>query len=108
MSVVLTDKAVEKVNEIIEEQGKVGHSLRMFVQGGGCSGLQYGLTFTKDVNEGDNSFQYKGFNVVVDPVSMQYLGGSHVDYVESMMGGGFKIENPNAQRSCGCGSSFSV
>jgi iron-sulfur cluster insertion protein len=106
--IVLTEKAVEKVNEIIEEQGKVGHALRMYVQGGGCSGLQYGLTFTKDRDERDEQFPYQGFDVVVDPISVQYLSGANIDYVESLMGGGFKIENPNAQRSCGCGSSFSV
>jgi iron-sulfur cluster assembly protein len=106
--IALSDKAVQKVNEIMEEQGKVGHSLRMYVQGGGCSGLQYGLTFTKETDERDSSFPFQGFQVVVDPISFQYLKGTHVDYVESMMGGGFKIENPNAARSCGCGSSFSV
>jgi iron-sulfur cluster assembly accessory protein len=104
----LSEKAVLKVNEIMEEQGKVGHNLRMYVQGGGCSGLQYGLTFTKEQDGNDSAFPFQGFQVLVDPISFQYLSGTHVDYIESMMGGGFKIENPNAARSCGCGSSFSV
>ena len=106
--VTLSETAVHKVNEIMDEQGKLGHSLRVFVQGGGCSGLQYGLTFTKDKDENDASFPFQGFQVLVDPISFQYLSGTHVDYVESMMGGGFKLENPNAVKSCGCGSSFSV
>ncbi len=104
----LTDKAIEKVKEIIQQQGKTGHALRVYVAGGGCSGLQYGLTFTDAHDNRDSTASYGEFEVLVDPISYQYLSGASVDYVETLMGGGFKIENPNAMRTCGCGSSFSA
>src|SRR5207244_9890149 len=83
-------------------------ALRVFVSGGGCSGLQYGMAIAEEVEEGDHEFQQHGVRILVDPLSVNYMTGSTIDYVEDMMGGGFKIENPNATKSCGCGSSFST
>ncbi len=82
------------------------YALRVFVAGGGCSGLQYGMTFDDEVREGDTEFVANGLRVLVDHVSSVYLAGSSVDYVDSLMGGGFKIENPNSAGGCGCGKSF--
>ncbi|HEY1017338.1 MAG TPA: iron-sulfur cluster insertion protein ErpA [Herpetosiphonaceae bacterium] len=81
-------------------------ALRVFVAGGGCSGLQYGMTFDNQVRDGDAEYEESGLRVLVDPMSAKYMGGASIDYVDSLMGGGFKIDNPNAQASCGCGSSF--
>ena len=106
--VTLTEKAVEKVRfyagEMPEAQGK---SLRIFVQGGGCSGFQYGFTFD-DRQDGDTVVEADGINVLVDPMSAPYLSGATVDFVEDLRGSGFVVENPNAVRSCGCGHSFST
>ncbi len=82
------------------------HALRVFVAGGGCSGLQYGMTFDDEMHPGDTEFEVNGLKVRVDPMSARYVGGANIDYQDSLMGGGFKIENPNAVSSCGCGSSF--
>lgn len=82
------------------------YALRVFVAGGGCSGLQYGMTFDDEVREGDTEFVANDLRVLVDHVSAVYLAGSTVDYVDSLMGGGFKIENPNSAGGCGCGKSF--
>lgn len=82
------------------------YALRVFVAGGGCSGLQYGMTFDDEVREGDSQFQAHGLRVLVDQVSASYLQGANVDYVDTLMGGGFKIDNPNAAAGCGCGKSF--
>lgn len=82
------------------------YALRVFVAGGGCSGLQYGMTFDDEVREGDTEFVASGLRVLVDHVSGVYLAGASVDYVDSLMGGGFKIENPNSAGGCGCGKSF--
>jgi iron-sulfur cluster assembly accessory protein len=105
----LTDNAAQEVRDILEQQGNPeGVALRIYVAGGGCSGLQYGMALDENVEEGDQFFQDKGVSVVIDPMSLKYITGSIVDYVTTPMGGGFKVENPNATKSCGCGSSFST
>ncbi len=106
--VTLTARAAEEIMGLLERQGKADAALRVFVSGGGCSGLNYGMAIDDSVEEGDMVFVSGGVKVVVDPLSISYLRGASVDYVEDVMGGGFKIDNPNATRSCGCGSSFST
>jgi iron-sulfur cluster assembly protein len=121
--VALTTRAATEVRDILEQQGNPeGVRLRIYVAGGGCSGLQYGMALDENVEEGDSFFPalvQQGetedtrsidttFEVVIDNMSLKYITGSIVDYVETPMGGGFKVENPNAVRSCGCGSSFST
>jgi iron-sulfur cluster insertion protein len=103
----LTENAVKKLQEIVAEEGNSNNKLRVFVQGGGCSGMQYGFTFDEEQNEDDFDFDYSGIKVVVDSMSMQYLTGATIDFKEDLMGAAFAINNPNAQTSCGCGSSFS-
>jgi iron-sulfur cluster insertion protein len=103
----LTENAVKKLQEIVAEEANPRNKLRVFVQGGGCSGMQYGFTFDEEQNEDDFDFDYSGIKVVVDSMSMQYLTGATIDYKEDLMGAAFAIDNPNAQTSCGCGSSFS-
>jgi len=106
----VTETAAEKINELLTEEHKAGAGLRVFVQGGGCSGFQYGLMI--DEGEGDASadkiFEVNGVRLFVDPISIRYLNGAEVDFVDNNMGGGFTIKNPNARSTCGCGSSFSV
>lgn len=102
--ITLSDGATTKIKGLLEEQPEA--MLRVFVAGGGCSGLQYGMSLEEETMEGDEKFDVNGVKVIVDPRSLQYLDGAQIDYVESMMGGGFKIDNPNAKSSCGCGSSF--
>jgi iron-sulfur cluster assembly accessory protein len=104
--VSLTDGAVARVRALLEERQLEGHALRVFISGGGCSGMQYGMALEGDPRESDHRFDFGGVNVVVDPMSMQYLSGAVIDYVDDLMGGGFRIENPNAVASCGCGHSF--
>lgn len=104
----LTDNAVTKVKQLLAAENKEGYGLRIAVQGGGCSGFQYGLTFDNTERESDNVLEFGGVKVYVDPMSNMYLDGVSVDYVESLNGSGFKIDNPNAAGTCGCGSSFSV
>ncbi len=106
--VVLSERAAEEISSLLERQGKSSAALRVFVSGGGCSGLNYGMAIDDEVEEDDFTFTCNGVKVVVDPHSMPYIKGASVDYVEDVMGGGFKIDNPNAVRSCGCGSSFST
>lgn len=102
----ITDTAATRLSALMEEKQLEGYALRVFVAGGGCSGLQYGMTFDNETREGDSEFVAHGLRVVVDPISSTYLNGSSVDYVDSLMGGGFKIDNPNAVSACGCGHSF--
>jgi iron-sulfur cluster assembly accessory protein len=106
----VTETAAEKINELLTEENKVGSGLRVFVQGGGCSGFQYGLMI--DEGEGDATadqvFEVNGVRLFVDPISLRYLKGAEVDFVDNHMGGGFTIKNPNAKSTCGCGSSFSA
>ena len=103
-----TDAAASKVKQLIEAEGNPALKLRVFVQGGGCSGFQYGFTFDENVNEGDHEVEKNGVTLVVDPMSYEYLSGAEVDYRESLEGSMFVVNNPNAVTTCGCGSSFSV
>lgn len=104
--VSLTEAAAERVRRLMEERSVPGHALRVFVSGGGCSGLQYGMALEGQPRESDLRFSLHGVDVVVDPVSIDYLAGATIDYVDDLMGGGFRIDNPNAVASCGCGHSF--
>jgi iron-sulfur cluster insertion protein len=100
--------AVTKLREIIAEDGSADLCLRVFVQGGGCSGFQYGFTLDQQQNDDDWDFDYDGVRVLVDSMSMQYLQGSVIDFREDAMGSNFVIDNPQATTTCGCGSSFAV
>jgi iron-sulfur cluster assembly accessory protein len=100
--------AASKISELLVEEGKENSGLRVFVQGGGCSGFQYGLMIEEGGGEGDQVFESNGVKLFVDPVSISYLNGAQVDFVDTVTGGGFTIKNPNATSTCGCGSSFSV
>ena len=102
----LTPVAADKLKNIMSDKGLDNHVLRVFVAGGGCSGLSYGMTFAEGSEPGDQVFEVNGVKVIVDPASFSYLDGATVDYVDSLMGGGFRIENPNAVQTCACGSSF--
>lgn len=105
--ITLTERAVCELKELITAESKNGAALRVWVAGGGCSGLQYGMALDDNPPEdGDNIFEQDGIKVYVDGLSLNYMSGSQVDYIEEALGGGFKIENPNAVGSCGCGSSF--
>jgi iron-sulfur cluster insertion protein len=106
--VKMNDSAVNKVKELLAEENNPNLKLRMFVQGGGCSGFQYGFTFDESVNEDDFDLEFGGVHLLVDSLSSQYLNGAEIDYTESLSGSQFSIKNPNAQTTCGCGSSFSV
>jgi iron-sulfur cluster insertion protein len=106
--ITITETAVAKIRDIIAEENNPTLKLRVFVQGGGCSGIQYGFTLDEETNEDDFVMEFDGVPLLVDSMSSQYLQGSTVDYKEDLMGSEFKISNPNAQTSCGCGSSFSV
>jgi iron-sulfur cluster insertion protein len=105
---VFTDSAAAKVADLIAEEGNPELKLRVFVQGGGCSGFQYGFTFDDAVNEDDTLFEKNGVTLLVDSMSFQYLVGAEIDYKEEINGSQFVIKNPNAQTTCGCGSSFSA
>jgi iron-sulfur cluster assembly accessory protein len=104
----LTDRAVEKVKELLASEDKTGYGLRVVVQGGGCSGFQYGLTWENEQKEQDQVLDFSGLKVYVDAMSVLYLEGVSIDYIDSLQGSGFKIDNPNATGTCGCGSSFSA
>jgi iron-sulfur cluster assembly protein len=105
-TIILTAPAVEAVRELIDKRELEGYALRVFISGGGCSGFQYGMALDDNIRESDYIVESDGIKVLVDEVSIDYLHGATVDYVEDLMGGGFKIENPNAVSSCGCGQSF--
>jgi iron-sulfur cluster insertion protein len=107
-SVNITQSATEKILDIMAEEQNPNLKLRMFVQGGGCSGFQYGFTLDEVNNEDDYVINQNGICLLVDSMSYQYLIGSEVDYTEDLRGNQFVIRNPNAQSTCGCGSSFSV
>src|SRR5688500_7918751 len=101
--------AASKINELLAEEGKAGSGLRVFVQGGGCSGFQYGLMIEESGGgTADQVYESNGVKLFVDPVSISYLKGAEVDFVDTVTGGGFTIKNPNATSTCGCGQSFSV
>ena len=105
-ALVLTENAVKKLASLIEEENNPNLMLRIFVSGGGCSGFQYGFTFDESKDEKDEMVEKDGVRVLVDPVSINYLRGAEVDFVEDLSGAQFVIKNPNAQSSCGCGQSF--
>ncbi|WP_435627427.1 iron-sulfur cluster insertion protein ErpA [Candidatus Ferrigenium straubiae] len=105
---VFTDNAANKVKQLIEEEGNTDLKLRVFVSGGGCSGFQYGFTFDEEVNEDDTVMTKNGVQLLIDPMSFQYLAGAEIDYTEGLEGSQFVIRNPSAASTCGCGSSFSV
>jgi iron-sulfur cluster insertion protein len=104
----LTDRAAAKVRKLREGEGNPELKLRVYITGGGCSGFSYGFTFDEAVNEGDSVFANGDVTMVVDPMSIQYLVGSEVDYSEGLQGSQFLVKNPNAASTCGCGSSFSL
>lgn len=105
---IFTDNAANKVKQLIEEEGNADLKLRVFVSGGGCSGFQYGFTFDEEVNEDDTVMTKNGVQLLIDPMSFQYLAGAEIDYTEGLEGSQFVIRNPSAASTCGCGSSFSV
>ncbi len=107
-SLAFTDAAAGKVGELIREENNPALKLRVYVQGGGCSGFQYGFTFDESVEEGDFTVENLGVTLVIDPMSYQYLVGAEIDYREGLEGAQFVIRNPNAKTTCGCGSSFSA
>ncbi|WP_108651954.1 iron-sulfur cluster insertion protein ErpA [Dongshaea marina] len=104
----VTDAAANKVKALLEEEQNHELKLRVYITGGGCSGFQYGFTFDEKINEGDMVIDKNGVQIVVDPMSLQYLVGGTVDYTEGLEGSRFLVNNPNATTTCGCGSSFSV
>jgi len=104
----VTETAVKKITDLLAEENNPKLKLRTFVQGGGCSGFQYGFTFDEEQAEDDFVIERPGMTLLVDAMSMQYLSGATIDYKEELMGSSFTINNPQAQSTCGCGSSFSV
>ena len=105
---IFTDSAADKVKQLVDEEGNPELKLRVFVQGGGCSGFQYGFTFDEVVNEDDTPMSKNGVTLLIDAMSLQYLMGAEIDYKEDLQGAQFVIKNPNATSTCGCGSSFSA
>ena len=105
---VFTDAAAAKVRELLDEESNPAFKLRVFVTGGGCSGFKYGFTFDENIEEGDFCVENAGVQLLVDPMSAQYLMGAEIDYKEDLQGAQFVIRNPNAKTTCGCGSSFSA
>src|SRR5829696_4936717 len=104
----VTEAAAGKIRELLNEEGKTDSGLRVFVQGGGCSGFQYGLMIEESGGVGDQLFDSNGARLFGDPVSVSYLKGAEVDFVDNITDGGLTIKNPNATSNCGCGSSFSA
>jgi len=105
---LFTDAAARKVSELIAGEGNPKLMLRVFVQGGGCSGLQYGFEFDEQVQDGDTCVENQGVKLLIDPMSFQYLGGAEIDFRDNLDGAQFVIRNPSAKTTCGCGSSFSA
>ena len=108
MEITITQTAQDKIADIIAEENNPNIKLRIFVQGGGCSGFQYGFTMDEDQNEDDFVVEKEKVTMLVDSMSYQYLVGATVDYKEDLNGSAFTIKNPNATTTCGCGSSFSI
>ena len=104
--VSLTEGAVARVQALLQERELEGYALRVFISGGGCSGMQYGMALEGEPRESDHRFAFGGVNVVVDPMSMNYLSGAVIDYVDDLMDGGYRLETPQAVASCGCGPCF--
>jgi iron-sulfur cluster assembly protein len=107
-TVSITNKAAEKVAEFMKQEGNTNLYLRVYVSGGGCSGLSYGMGFEEKPDDDDSVIEQNGVKVLVDTYSQRHLNGANIDYVESLMGSGFKINNPNVTKSCSCGHSFST
>ena len=105
-SIALTSKARNHIESLLAERDKQGHGLRVFVSGGGCSGMQYGMTIEPKSRALDTVVEDNGINVFIDPTSLMHMDGASIDYKETLMGGGFRIDNPQAVTSCGCGHSF--
>lgn len=105
--VTISERAENKLRNLIKEQGKEGHGLRVYIQGGGCSGMSYGMEFDDEVQYGDEVWEHEGVQLIIDKFSLKYIDGSEIDYVdEGLMGGSFQVKNPQAQATCGCGQSF--
>jgi iron-sulfur cluster insertion protein len=104
----VTTSAAQKVRELIEQEDNPELKLRIFIQGGGCSGFQYGFTFDDRANDDDTRVEKDGVTLLIDPLSFQYLVGAEIDYQEGLQGAQFVLKNPNARTTCGCGSSFGV
>ena len=106
--IMVTEAAASRIHALLAEEQKSDAGLRVFVQGGGCSGFQYGLMIEEGAGdaEADRIFESNGITLFVDPISIRYLAGAEVDFVDNLMGGGFTIKNPNAKSTCGCGQSF--
>jgi iron-sulfur cluster assembly accessory protein len=102
----VTPGAVSKIKELLTARNLEDHALRVFVSGGGCSGLQYGMAIEKEAEDFDTTVEVDGVRLLVDSNSLPYLTGANIDYIDDLMGGGFRIDNPNAVSSCGCGHSF--
>jgi iron-sulfur cluster assembly protein len=105
-SIDISQPALEQVRKLIDQQDVKGLSLRVFISQGGCSGFQYGMGLDEDVQENDHQFEFDNVGVVIDSNSMNYLSGARIEFDDDLMGGGFRIENPNVVSSCGCGNSF--
>jgi iron-sulfur cluster assembly protein len=106
--ITISPKAAEKVMEFMKQENKDSLYLRVYVSGGGCSGLSYGMGFEEKPDEDDSLIDQNGIKMIVDSYSQKYLKGTNIDYIESLMGSGFKINNPNVTKSCSCGHSFST
>ena len=106
--VIITESAAAKINDIIAEENNPNVKIRCFVQGGGCSGFQYGFTLDEEQNEDDFVIEQNDVTVLIDSMSLQYLMGATIDYQEDLLTSQFVVKNPNAQSTCGCGSSFSA
>ncbi len=104
--ITLTTSAAEAVRDLLTKRNLTGYALRVYISGGGCSGYQYGMGLDSNIRDEDSVFEQDGVKVVVDEVSINYLRGATIDYVDELMGSGFKIHNPNAISTCGCGNSF--
>lgn len=102
----VTPAAVNVIRTLLEQRSIPNHVLRVFVSGGGCSGMQYGMAFEESPRDFDQTVEVDGVRLIIDPTSLMYLQGATIDFVDSLMGGGFRIENPNAVSTCGCGHSF--
>ena len=106
--IIFSESAARKTAKLIVEEKNKNLKLRVYITGGGCSGFSYGFTFDEKFKEGDSSFYKNGVQLVIDPMSYQYLTGATIDYIEDLQGSRFVVNNPNAKTTCGCGSSFSV
>ncbi|NJL57366.1 iron-sulfur cluster assembly accessory protein [bacterium] len=102
----VTPSALEVIRDLLTQRRIPDHALRVFVSGGGCSGMQYGMAFEAEASEHDHIVENDGIRLLVDPTSLMYLEGAVIDFVDSLMGGGFRIDNPNVVSACGCGKSF--